>query len=114
MVMVEQAAGELAVDLDRLVADAVEEIATRVPDYTRALQHAGEDPSALVAGALGLMLQGLRDRDLLSRLRPVVRELGRTRAEAGVPLDALLEAITIARAALSPALDGAARRHGAT
>ena len=81
--MVEQAAGELAVDLDRLVADAVEEIATRVPDYTRALQHAGEDPSALVAGALGLMLQGLRDRDLLSRVRPVVREMGRTRSEVG-------------------------------
>ena len=112
--MVEQAAGELAVDLDRLVADAVEEIATRVPDYTRALQHAGEDPSALVAGALGLMLQGLRDRDLLSRVRPVVREMGRTRSEVGVPLDALLEAITIVRAHLSRAFERAARRQGAT
>ena len=65
--MVERITGELAVDLDRLVADAVDEIAARVPDYARSLESAGESPSALVAGAIGLMLQGLRDRDLVSR-----------------------------------------------
>jgi len=114
MQMVEQVTGELAVDLDRLVADAVDEIATRVPEYTRALEHVGENPSALVAGALGLMLQGLRDRDLLSKVRPVVRQMGRTRSEVGVPLDSLLEAVTILRGQLARAFERTARRRGAS
>lgn len=112
--MVEQVTGELAVDLDRLVADSVDEIKARVPEYSRALEHALEDPSALVAGALGLMLQGLRDRDLLSRVRPVLRQMGRSRSEIGVPLDSLLEAVTILREHLARAFERAARRQGAS
>ena len=112
--MVEQVTGELAVDLDRLVADAVDVIGARVPDYTRTLEHAGEHPSALVAGVLALMLQGLRDRDLLSRAGPVVRQMGRSRSEAGVGLDQLLEAVSILRELVARDFERAARRQGAT
>jgi len=40
--MVERVTGELAVDLDRLVVDAVDEISARVPAYARqiAVMHA--------------------------------------------------------------------------
>jgi len=108
--MVEQVMGELAVGLDRLVAEATNEIAARVPDYTRSMETAGEQPSALVAGALGLMLQGLRDRDLVSRAGPVIRQMGRSRSEAGLALDSLLEAVSILREVIARAYERTARR----
>lgn len=114
MQIVEQVTGELAVELDRLVADAVSEITARVPDYTRSLEAAGEEPSALVAGTLGLMLQGLRDRDLAVQAAPVVRQMGRTRCELGVPLDTLLEAMAIIRDLLARAFERGARLHAAS
>jgi diguanylate cyclase (GGDEF)-like protein len=111
--MVEQVTGELAVDLDRLVADAVVEIAARVPDYARSLESAGEQPGALVAGAIGLMLQGLRDRAQVSRAGPVIRQMGHSRSEAGVALDSLLEAVTILRELVARAYERTARRQAA-
>jgi len=112
--IIEQVTGELAVELDRLVADAVSEITARVPDYTRSLEAAGEQPAALVAGTLGLMLQGLRDRDLAVQAAPVVRQMGRTRCDLGVPLDTLLEAMAIIRDLLAHAFERAARFDGAS
>ena len=111
--MVERVTGELAVDLDRLVADAVDEIAARVPDYARSLESAGESPSAMVAGAIGLMLQGLRDRDLVSRAGPVIRQMGRSRSDAGLALDSLLEAVAILRQLVARAFERTARREDA-
>jgi diguanylate cyclase (GGDEF)-like protein len=110
--IVEQVTGELALELDRLVADAVSEITARVPDYTRSLEAAGEQPAALVAGTLGLMLQGLRDRDLAVVAAPVVRQMGRSRYEAGVALDTLLEAMAIVRDLLARSFERTARLRG--
>ena len=114
MQIVEQVTGELALELDRLVADAVSEITARVPDYTRSLEAVGEEPAALVAGTLGLMLQGLRDRELAVQAAPVVRQMGRTRCEAGVPLDSLLEAMAIVRDLLARSFERIARLGGAS
>ncbi|MEP7104943.1 MAG: GAF domain-containing protein [Chloroflexota bacterium] len=112
--IVEQVTGELAVELDRLVADAVSEITARVPDYTRSLEAVGEEPAALVAGTMGLMLQGLRDRELAVQSAPVVRQMGRTRCEMGVPLDTLLEAMAIVRDLLARSFERTARLGGAS
>ncbi len=98
--------------VDQIVVDAVAELRLRVPEYWRALVAAGDDPRAVSAATVRVLLAALSARRAAAWAVPTVRRLGRRRCQAGVALDSLLEAIALHREVVAEALERRGRQLG--
>ncbi|HEX6548367.1 MAG TPA: sensor domain-containing diguanylate cyclase [Candidatus Dormibacteraeota bacterium] len=112
MQAVERLASAAAEEAEPLVERVLAEVSVRVPEYQRALVAAGEDPRAVCAGTVLLLLGALADHDLIPLAAPNIRRAGRTRCAAGVALDGMLEALALEKELVGRELEERARAAG--
>jgi diguanylate cyclase (GGDEF)-like protein len=114
--LIDEVAGELYLRREALAGRTLRLLRRRSPDYVRRLREHGEDPHAITAGVVDLLVRCLSsDAEAIAReMSEEVREAGRRRCGQGLALDSLIDVLALQKQVFMEEFEALAARHDDT